>query len=79
MAGETDWLDDDYPDIEGLLNTTKYQTLQTIVSVYLQHAAEVYKATVQAEGSVTDEARPYAINPVELAQVISVVKAQLDL
>lgn len=79
MSDEMNWVDDEFPEIEELLVATKYKALQTIVIAYLQHAAEVYKATVSAEGAVTDEARPYGINPVELAQVISVVKKQLEL
>lgn len=79
MADEMDWIDDDFPDIAQLLAATKYQALQTIIVAYLQHAAEVYKATVAAEGAVTEEARPYGVNPVELAQVITVVKTQLGL
>jgi len=79
MAGEIDWIDDEFPDIAQLLAATKYQALQTIMVAYLQHAAEAYTATAAAEGAVTDEARPYGVNPVELAQVISVVKTQLEL
>ncbi len=78
MTGELDWLDEEFPDAAQLLAISKYQALQSIVTEYLRHAAEVYKATVDAEGKVTEEARPYGINPVELAQVISVVKTQLE-
>lgn len=62
-----------------LVEIAKYEALTAIVSEYLRHAAVVYQSTVEAEGQVTDEARPYGFNAVELAQVVNVVKTQLGI
>ena len=62
-----------------LIEVAKYEALATIVSEYLRHAATVYKTTVEAEGGVTEEARAYAFNSVELMQVVSTVKQQMGI
>ena len=62
-----------------LIEIAKIEALAIIVSEYLQHAAAVYQATVEVEGQVTNEARPYGFNSVELVQVVSTIKAQLGL
>jgi hypothetical protein len=66
-------------DGASLVEIARYEALATIVSEYLRHAAAVYQATVEAEGGVTGEARPYGFNSVELVQVVSTVKTQLGL
>ncbi len=71
----------DEQNVDGghLVEIAKYEALATIVSAYLRHAATVYKTTVDAEGGVTEEARAYAFNSVELMQVISTIKQQMGI